>query len=104
MASVPTRPTPDTPPAESVAQRFPRLAGGNYRITSLWDRDYNCIAWAVGDTLNWWWPGADVENEYWPPGVPRARTLDAFRQMFATLGYVVCAGEELEPGVEKVAI
>jgi hypothetical protein len=36
--------------------------------------------------------------------VPRAVTLEAFRQAFATLGYAVCAGEELEPGFEKIAL
>jgi hypothetical protein len=34
-------------PLEEV---FPGLARGGYRITSLRDMDYNCIAWAVGDT------------------------------------------------------
>jgi hypothetical protein len=36
--------------------------------------------------------------------VPRADTLEAFRTAFTTLGYVVCAGEELEPGFQKVAL
>lgn len=29
---------------------FPGLAKGNYRITSLANPDYNCIAWAVADS------------------------------------------------------
>ena len=44
---------------------FPYLASGDYQRTSAPDRDYNCIAWASGDSRNWWWPGEDVEKEYW---------------------------------------
>jgi hypothetical protein len=69
---------------------FPGLAGSDYHITSPWDGHYNCIAWAAGDTREWWWPNPTPGEEYWPPGVPRVRTLDAFRDAFATLGYVVC--------------
>jgi hypothetical protein len=36
---------------------------------------------------------------YWPEGVPRVVTPEAFREAFATLGYQVCAGEELEPAL-----
>jgi hypothetical protein len=50
---------------------FPGLAHGGYQVTSPRDSDYNCIAWAAGDTHNWWWPGGDVGKEYWPAGVPR---------------------------------
>jgi len=33
-----------------------------------------------------------------------AYALDAYEAAFATLGYVRCPSEELEPGVEKIAI
>jgi hypothetical protein len=88
-------------PLETV---FPGLARGGYRITSLRDTDYNCIAWAVGDTHAWWWPGRDAEREYWPSGVPRERTRDAFEAAFASLGYTVCDGEGPEAGYEKIAL
>jgi hypothetical protein len=83
---------------------FPRLLPGTYRVTSPPDPDYNCIAWAVGNSDNWWWPGSDVEREYWPPGVPRQVVLGAFQAMFATFDYVVCPGEHGEPGFEKIAL
>lgn len=83
---------------------FPGLAKGGYRITSPTDPDYNCIAWAAGDTSNWWWPGPDMKREYWPPGVTREVTLAAFQAVFASLGYLVCQGEEVEPGFEKIAL
>jgi hypothetical protein len=36
--------------------------------------------------------------------VPREVTLDGFRAAFATLGYVACPGQDLEPGFERIAL
>src|SRR5262245_34666563 len=83
---------------------FPGLAKGNYQTTSTNDSHYNCIAWAAGDTRNWWWPGPDVKREWWPPDVPREVTLAAFEQVFASLGYMRCETETAEPGFEKIAL
>ncbi len=87
-----------------LEQLFPGLVGSGWRVTSPADTDYNCIAWAAGDTRNWWWPSQNVHTEYWPPGVPRVETLDAFRAAFVLLGYVACGDEQREAGFEKVAI
>jgi hypothetical protein len=87
-----------------LEQIFPGLARASYRVTSPYDPDYNCIAWAAGDTGNWWWPGPDLEREHWPAGVPREPTLQAFQAAFATIGYVACDSEEWESGFEKVAL
>src|SRR5205807_2520447 len=85
---------------------FPALLGRVYQVTSPPEKKYNCIAWAVGDTAQWWWPAesSPLRDIYWPSGVPREETLEAFRQAFATLGYVVCDDERLEEGYEKVAL
>jgi len=83
---------------------FPGLVGSGYQVTSPRDSDYNCIAWVAGDTHTWWWPGRDVGREYWPAGVPRERTRDAFVAAFASLGYTVCEGEDPESGYEKIAL
>lgn len=82
---------------------FPRLQGTAYRITSPANDGYNCIAWAAGDTKHWWWPDEPVRT-YWPVGVPRLETLAAFRDAFATLGYVPCEQADLESGFEKIAL
>jgi hypothetical protein len=87
-----------------LEQLFPELAGGAYRVTSPQDRDYNCIAWTVGDSHHWWWPGRDVDREYWRLGVPRERTRGAFVLALSSVGYTVCEGEGLETGYEKVAL
>lgn len=88
-------------PLEEV---FPSLANGGYQITSPADPHYNCIAWAAGETSQWWWPGPDVEREYWPPGVSRERSLESFRAAFASLGYDSCPSDSPEPGFEKIAL
>jgi hypothetical protein len=64
---------------------------------------YNCIAWAANVTTDWWWPVGPGKT-HWPAGAPQVANLEAFREAFATLGYVVCSGEELEPGFEKIAL
>jgi hypothetical protein len=91
---------------ERIEQTFPGLRGSGYQVTSARDDTYNCIAWAAGDTTRWWWPDEPgrPESAHLPPGVPRAETLEAFRQAFATLGYGVCDDDRAEAGFEKVAL
>src|SRR5438067_2151577 len=69
---------------------LPELARTGYRLTSPPDPAYNCIAYAAGITHQWWWPDPDG-FDYWPPGIPRTHTLDAFAQALATVGFVPCA-------------
>jgi hypothetical protein len=88
----------------SLEEIFPALAKGLYGITSPPDTHYNCIAWAVGDTERWWWPGANLEEEYWPDGLTREATVAAFQEAFTSLGYEVCEGEQFEPGFERIAL
>jgi len=84
---------------------FPGLRQGGYKTTSPYDKRYNCIAYAAGDTSNWWWPlPPDVKEVFWPIGVTRAETLAAFREAFASVGFTDCAGEDAEPGFEKIAL
>ncbi|MCH8043810.1 MAG: hypothetical protein IID44_08825 [Planctomycetes bacterium] len=81
-------------------QALPRLNSNNSEKKSDPDTGYNCIAFAAGDRFNWWWP----IGRYWPPGVPREETLDAFVQAFNTLGYETCSGGTLTEDTEKIAI
>jgi hypothetical protein len=88
---------------EGIEAVFPKLRGTNYRVSSPQDDVYNCIAWAAGATDAWWWP-VGTGKIHWPDGAPRAETIEAFRDAFATLGYVVCASDELEPDFQKIAV
>jgi len=82
---------------------FPDLARTGFHITSPMDATYNCIAWSVGDTARWWWPDPGG-FDFWPPGTPRDRTVDAFIQALGTAGYAPCADGSMESGWEKVAL
>lgn len=86
---------------ERLVQAFPSLHFVEFKITSPETNRYNCIGWAAGDTRRWWWP---EHRRYWPPGVPREPTVEAFVQAFATLGYEPCDSDGVEEGVERVAL
>jgi hypothetical protein len=91
---------------EELESVFPRLRGANYQVTSPRSDRYNCIAWAAGDSTDWWWPDVPdlPDSAHWPSSVPRQETLEAFREAFATLGYAVCDADQYEPGYEKIAL
>src|SRR6266446_6119334 len=79
---------------------FPRLTPQNHRITSPPSTTYNCIAWATGDTENWWQPGL-----HWPfPGHPLDDTVEELKKVFDSLGFDECPNGDPENGVEKVAL
>ncbi|MGO9096056.1 MAG: hypothetical protein ACLQGV_12605 [Bryobacteraceae bacterium] len=83
---------------------FPRLTDANCYKKSERRNGYNCIAYAAGDTARWWWPIRLPGVNYWPKGVPRESTMEAFIAAFATCGYALCADGLLEAGVEKVVL
>lgn len=87
----------------SAARAFPYLDATNHKVTSPHTHEYNCIAWAAEENDRWWWPAPEGVT-YWPPGVPRATTQEAFIGAFATLGYTPCASGELELGFDKVVL
>jgi hypothetical protein len=90
------------PPLHEVLRAaLPRLTADNYRVSSPATWEYNCDAWGAGVTDAWWWP---LPGRYWPSGVPREETVDAFVAAFATVGYGPLTGQEPEPGVERIAL
>ncbi len=82
---------------------FPILQSSEYKVTSPATIEYNCIAWAAGDSETWWWP--DPFNQYfWPSGILREETIDAFVKAFEFLDYTICRDANYETRYEKVAI
>jgi hypothetical protein len=96
-------PKGDTLVSENLERFFPQLRGAPYEITSPAQPDYNCIAWAAGDDSRWWEPDPS-QSFYWPPGVVRAYTVQAYAEAFKQLGFEECDDAQLEEGWEKVAI
>ena len=86
-----------------IENQFPSLAISGYTITSPATVEYNCIAWAAGDTEKCWWPDP-FDIGYWPPEVERSETLDAFVKVYKLLGYKVCDNGIYEKDYEKIAI
>ena len=82
---------------------FPALASGNYAVTGPAGSDYNCIAWAAGESDRWWWPDPLGLN-FWPPEITRLETIDSFRLAFEALGFANAKNDQPEPGMEKIAI
>ena len=83
---------------------FPNLNDERWEKTSE-PAGYNCIAWSLYDTRQWWeLIGVPVRGYYWPPGIERDDTIDSWISIFEIHGYRVCADAELEPDFEKVAI
>lgn len=89
--------------SDELESRFPDLVRSSYAITSPRSARYNCVAWAAQSDRAWWWPDP-MELGYWPGGTPREETLEAFRLVFNTLGFVDCESPDFEPGLEKIAI
>ena len=86
-----------------LEQDCPGLKANTYQISSPLDPTYNCVAFAVGDTRNFWYD-AGVRGYYWPPGVPTADTLEGWIKVFAEHGYRETEDRSLEPDFEKIAI
>jgi len=86
-----------------LRQHFSNLESGSYAITSTWSEEYNCIAWAAGDTEKWWWP-IDSPDAYWPRSLPYEVSVENFIKAFAHLGYHRFADGSHEHGFEKVVI
>jgi hypothetical protein len=77
---------------------FPRLTSTNHRITSPPDDRYNCIAWAVGETRNWWQPGA-----WWPiPADSKDGSVGTLIAALSAVGFELCPDGSTEQGVEKI--
>ena len=89
-----------------INRSFPAAFGVGYCLKSDIDSIYNCIAWAAGVTNIWWWPDPyPFPGRFWPNGVPRQQTLQAFMQAYATVGYTDCRMDgSLERGYERIAI
>lgn len=82
---------------------FPKLKEEGFQITSEVTFKYNCIAWAMEDDQQWWWPDSFWQF-FWPLNIPREETVDAFIECFKSFGYEVCDTDIFENNYQKVAL
>ena len=88
---------------EVIKFRFPKLSDKEFEITSPCSVNYNCIAWAAGDTEKWWWPDLQY-TMYWPEDIKREESLKSFIILFERFSFVECKSLDLEENFEKVII
>lgn len=97
MASSPKRYLP-----KEREENFSYLTKDLYEVTEGETSDYNCIALAAGDKTRWWWP--DPWGQYHWPIQRREQTVEAFVEMFESLGYQKCRCSLKKRLFEKVAL
>lgn len=84
-----------------LTRAFPNLAAEGFEIVDQPSERYNCIAYAAGDTSEWWWP--DGVN-YWPPWAAPTDRIESLQEAFAGQGYERCDDSTVEVGYQKVAL
>ena|SRR5215510_8351712 len=88
----------------NLEEDFPNLAVSGWRLASE-PAPYNCIAYSLHDTRQWWEYGRmPVRGYYWPPGVRQDNSVESWIQVFEIHGFRRCDRTDLEQGFEKVAI
>lgn len=84
---------------------FPELTVDSFKESNKSPKttEYNCIAWAAGETNRKWQP----ITGYWPHKytfVHQYDHVDSLVKALETVDYIECPNSTLEPGYEKVAI
>ena len=87
-----------------IEQDFPNLKGSGYRITSPDTTDYNCFAWAVGKSDQWYSP-LPLNGLHWPNDLPKNTDPQTMLALFLREGgFTPCKDGSLETGFEKLAL
>jgi len=90
-------------PGSWPPNELPHLAEDNCEVKSKATKRYNCVAWAAGEDFRWWWPDP-MGKDYWPLGIPRAVTVEAFLLAYGTLGFKLYFDGTHQAGIEKLAL
>lgn len=93
----------EEPLSLSLLANFPNLLASNHTVTSPYDRNYNCIAYAASVSNQWWWP-VKAPGVYWPLPDFMEETVECFIAAYESIGFSVCESGTLDSGVEKIAI
>ena len=87
----------------AIDAQFPALAAAGYEIVGESSADYNCIAYAAGETDRWWSHEANIHC-YWPEPAQRTSSIAGLVAVFTALGYEPAADASVEIGYIKVAL
>ena len=80
----------------------PLVSDANHDVTSSDDPEYNCVAWALGLTDRWVWPGRD--DAWWPDSIRQDDSVESFIELFRSVDFERCDSAALETGYERVAV
>src|SRR5262245_51588686 len=85
-------------PTPRIREVFANLSASAI-VTSDETPEYNCFAWAVGVTDEFWEPGRT-----WPIDTPTAHEVQIVVEAYRTRGFEPCPDGSLEAGYEKIAL
>lgn len=91
---------PDVAFLESV---FPGLSLTAHSRTSDSSPDYNCLAWAIGETHRWW-ESYNLPGYHWPNGIKGDGSVKSVIKALRLSGFVRCKDGTIEEQFEKLAI
>ena len=81
---------------------FPALVGKDYDISDE-DFNYNCLAFVLGDSNNWWEP-PNGKGQYWPSGFPEDTTVKTVESIIRLHGFTVVTSKDDLPETDAIAI
>ena len=87
----------------AIDAQFPALAAAGYEIIGEPTDEYNCIAYAAGETHRWW-SHEETARCYWPEPAGRTPLIASLVAVFTNLGYEPAADDSVETGYIKVAL
>ena len=86
-----------------IDEDLPHLVAEGYEVTSNSTDEYNCIAYAAGETDRWW-SHVEGDDYYWPEYASRTPSIVSLIEVFTGLGYQPCEGTGDDRGFRKVAL
>jgi hypothetical protein len=81
---------------------FPSLIGLAFELSDE-DFNYNCLAYALGDTANWWEPPM-APGQYWPPGFSNDVTVATVEKIIRLHGFTREVEAGVDPETDAIAI
>lgn len=80
---------------------FPNSFDFPFEITSPETAQYNCVAWALSDSENWW----EADDDYlWLDDIEYSQSLLAVKSLFEKFNFEISDNDFFEYGFEKVAL
>ena len=96
-------------PLKDLYGLFPKLKQTQHAITSDSDKNYNCVAWVLGKTKEFWTPFGLIIPASFPPyrwhsDVPQDGSLSSYKVLFQKFGFSMAGDSKPERGYEKIAL